>query len=44
MMVAITEELRHIEDADGTIYIKNLLVFLKCSICQNYPTTFHSGQ
>ena len=44
MMIAITEELRHIEDADGTIYIKNLLVYLKCSICQNSPTTYPSGQ
>ena len=44
MMVAIKSELRHIEDADGTIYLKNLMAFLKCVICQYCPTTLPTVQ
>jgi hypothetical protein len=37
MLIAIREKLKlkHIEDDDGTFYLKNLLAFLKCANSQS---------
>jgi hypothetical protein len=44
LMIAMEQELRHVENEDGTIWISDLLKFFQCTICKYFPTRHPTWQ
>ena len=44
MSLILKQELRHVEDAAGTINLSRLMEFLRCAACRYWPTQYVSRQ